>query len=451
MLLDQTKIEKCWIDTLNLLKDLIDEESFKNYIEPIKFEIVGDSIILTTQNDIFKNIINNNYINAIRESLQKKVGFPIDVILKSEKSLTVDEAPKQPAPKPTRINKIDELSMPLNEEFCLDLFVIGPNNRFAAAAAEAVAKSPGKMYNPLFIYGDSGLGKTHLMQSIGNRLLEYRPEAKIFYSTAEYFTSLYVNAITEKKIDSFRKRLKSYDLFLLDDIQFLLGKNQTIQEFFHTFNTLFESKKQIVLTSDRPPKDLSLDERYTSRFEQGMFTEIKKPDYETRLAILQEKVKRENMSFTNDILEYLATIITDNIRKLQGALTNLMGRASLLNENITLEFAKDILSEYYNENQVIIDINRIQEITAQFYNVSIADMIGQSRTKDITLARQVAIYFARELTELSLPAIGKAFGGRDHTTALHSTRKIEEKLQTEPGFREQITKLSGLIVNKEMG
>ena len=447
MLLEKSKLEQYWNDTLNTLKNIIDEESFNNYIQNLQFEIIGESIILTAQNDIYRNIVNNNYLNPIKETLNKKAGIPIEVILRSAKSLKVDDNEEVKPQKPPRPNKIDDLSMPLVEEFCFDLFIVGNNNRLATATAKAVAETPGKLYNPLFIYGDSGLGKTHLMQAIGNKMREIRPDSKIFYTTAEYFTSLYVDALQNQKVENLRRRLRSYDLFLLDDIQLLVSRERTRDEFFYTFNTLYDTKKQIVLTSDKSPKDLAFDERILSRFEQGMLVDIKKPDFETRLAILQDKVRRENMSFSNDILQYLATIITDNIRKLQGALIRLMAQASLLNETITLEFAKETLDQYYNENQVIIDINRIQEKTAAYYNVTIADMIGQSRTKDIALARQVAMYLARELTELSLPSIGKAFGGRDHTTVIHSIRKIEEKFQTEPGFRQKITELSGLIVN----
>ena len=447
MLLEQSKIEEYWKDTLETLKSIINEDDFNNILNTLQYEIVGDSLILTTQNDIYKNIILNNYLKPIKESLNKKAGIPIDVILNSAKSLTVEGETPKPAPqKPGKVNKMDELSMALDEEKCFELFIVGKNNRLAAAAAEAVVKSPGKLYNPLFIYGDSGLGKTHLMEAIGNKMKETRPDFRIFFSTAEYFTSLYVDALRNGKIDAFRKRIRSYDLFLLDDIQFLLEKEQTNEEFFHTYNTLYESKKQIVLTSDRSPKDLAMDVRMRSRFEQGMFVELKKPDFETRLAILQDKVKRENMSFTHDILQYLATIITDNIRTLTGALTKLMALASLLGETITLDFAKDTLDQYYNENPTVIDINKIQEKVAQHYNVTITDLIGKSRTQNIAMARHVACYLARELTEMSLPAIGKSFGGRDHSTVINSIRVIEEKLQTEPGFREQITELSGLII-----
>ena len=234
---------------------------------------------------------------------------------------------------------------------------------------------------------------------------------------------------------------------MLDDIQFLLNKEGTVSEFFHTFNALYESGKQIVLTSDRSPNELDMDNRLISRFEQGMFTDIKHPDFETRLAILKEKSKKENINLPEDVLEYVAKIITDNIRKLQGALTRLMAQSSIYKIDIDLPYAQTILNEYYKLNEKIVDINKIQQITANYFNISITDMLSTTRTKDITLARQIAMYLCRDLTELSLPTIGKAFGGRDHTTVIHSCNKIQEKLSQEPGFRQQINELSGKILH----
>lgn len=454
MKIDKSNIEEYWVDTCDVIKTFVTEDIYNTHFKPIEIEIVEDTIILTCINDLSKSIISNNYLKSIKEIMQKRSGISFNFVLKSASPLIVNESKKESETEPTVIKKqprknfVDELSMPLNNSFCFETFVIGNHNRLANACAESVSKTPGKTYNPLFIYGASGLGKTHLMQAIGNRMKEINPYTKVFYTTGENFTSLYVDAVRENKLGSLRKKIRNYDMFLLDDIQFLLNKEGTITEFFHTFNALYDTGKQIVLTSDRAPKDLDMDERLLSRFEQGMFTVIEKPDFETRLAILKEKCISENMAFSNEVLEYVAKLITANIRQLQGALTKLLAEASLLNKTITLEFAEETLDKYYRIGEKKpVNINTIQEKTAAYYNVTVTDLIGQSRTKDIVLARQVSMYLARELTEMSLPAIGHAYGDRDHTTVIHSCRKIEDKLKNENGFRERINELSAKMIN----
>jgi len=445
----QKNINEAWQKTLSLLETSIPSPTFNVHIKTLSVTLQTDeSIALIAANDLSKEIISSSHLKAIKEIFQKILGYNANIILKvsdiNQKTTTLVTSQKTTKKKNSYL---DSLSLPLKPEYCFEIFIVGAHNRLANACALAVTEKLGKTYNPLFIYGDSGLGKTHLMQAIGNRILELNPDAKIFCTTGEAFTSLYVDATRENKIPDLRKKLRNFDLFLLDDIQFLIGKNSTTEEFFHTFNTLYDTGKQIVLTSDRSPKNLDMDVRLLSRFEQGMFIDIKKPDLETRMAILKEKANREYMHFSDDVIEYIAKLIKDNIRQLQGALTKLMAQASLLNENITVEFARETLEKYYRDNTTsIIDVYTIQEKTAHFYNITIDDIVGQSRTKDIVIARQAAMYLTKELTDLSYPSIGKAFGDRDHTTVIHSCKKIEEKLQQEPEYRSTLNHISSKIV-----
>jgi len=299
----------------------------------------------------------------------------------------------------------------------------------------------------LFIYGDSGLGKTHIMHAIGHEIYKLDPNFKVYFTSGEAFTSMYVDAARENKIPDLRKRFRNIDLFLLDDVQFLMGKEKTVEEFFHMFNTLYDTKKQIVLTSDRAPKELDLDIRLLSRFEQGMLADIKHPDLETRMAILKEKATKEGMSFSNDVIEYVAKLIKSNIRQLMGALTQLLAQSSLLKQEVTLDFARQVLESYYKtEGGKVVSPDFIQEKTAGFFNISKSELLGISRSKEIVMARQAAMYAAREITQMSLPAIGKAFGGRDHTTVLHSCKKIEEKLKNDPSFRQTMNELLSKMI-----
>lgn len=446
-MLDINKIKECWLDTKETLKTIIPKEDYELHIEPLQFEIKDSNVLITAQNDLSKEIIKSAYIKKITEIFIKKLGFSINIFLTSELSATVSAENKiQEMPK-RKISFIDDFSMSLKEENTFENFIIGKNSQFAHACCFSVANNSKMLYNPLFIYGESGLGKTHLMQAIGNYIKNKNEYAKIFYTTAEYFSSLYVEAVRDNKLQNFRKKIRNYDIFLLDDIQFLMNKEGSITEFFHTFNALENTKKQIVLTSDRAPKDLQMDDRIISRFEQGIITDITKPDLETRIAILKGKCQRENVDFSADILEYIAKRITDNVRILQGALFRLIVQSSILNEAMTLDKAAEILNRYYEDKTKTVDIKIIIEAAAKFFNVTIEDLTGSSRVKDIVNARQAAMYLARELTEMSLPAIGKSFGNRDHTTVMHSCRKVEDKFQNEPGFREQINTLTGKIIN----
>jgi len=329
----------------------------------------------------------------------------------------------------------------LNPRYTFENFVVGHSNRFAHAAALAVAETPAKAYNPLFIYGGVGLGKTHLMQAIGSRVLKVRPEAKVVYVTSETFTNDLINSIRYDRMSEFRDRYRSIDILLVDDVQFLAGKGRTQEEFFHTFNTLYEASKQLILSSDRPPKEVpNFEERLRSRFEWGLIADIQPPDLETRIAILRKKAEIAELSVPDDVMTLIATKMSSNIRELEGALIRIVAYASLIGSEISIAMADDVLKDiiYPSKEKPSVTIDLIKKVVAEYYSVKIDDMTAKIRTKEIATARQVAMYLARELTSSSLPKIGEEFGGRDHTTVLHAYEKIKSAINAEQEIDEAV-------------
>lgn len=318
----------------------------------------------------------------------------------------------------------------LNPKYTFDSFVVGDNNRFAHAAALAVAEAPATSYNPLFIYGGVGLGKTHLMHAIGNEILRYNKNANILYVTSEKFTNQLINGIKDNKMEQFRTKYRNIDVLLIDDIQFIAGKERVQEEFFHTFNTLHESGKQIIISSDRPPKDIPLlEDRLKSRFEWGLIADISNADYETRLAILRKKAQIDNIIIDDMILSNIANRIDTNIRELEGALNKLIARASLINSPITMEMAEWAINEIVSSKDKVISSAFIQETVAKYFNIDPKDLVGIKRSNDVVFPRQIAMYLCRSVPQLSLPQIGKDFGNRDHTTVLHACNKIEKEIK----------------------
>ena len=319
----------------------------------------------------------------------------------------------------------------LNPKYTFDTFVIGKNNDVAHAASQAVAKNPGTQYNPLFIYGGVGLGKTHLMHAVGHRLLQDKPNSKVLYVTSEKFTNDYVDALQNKRIDAFKKTYRTADMLLIDDVQFIAGKESTQEEFFHTFNELRDKGKQIVVTGDRLPKDIpAIEQRLVSRLEWGMIADIQAPDLETRLAILNTKAAKKNVVLDNEILYYVAENIMSNIRELEGALNRLIVYQQMENRPLTFEQAKSILANMLSAKKKILSFKKIALSVAEFYNISLEDLLKQSRRKEYVKPRQIAMYLARKEMESSYPAIGEFFGGRDHTTVMHGVEKIEKNNET---------------------
>lgn len=338
---------------------------------------------------------------------------------------------------------------PLNPRYTFDSFVVGPNNRFAQAASLAVAEDPAGAYNPLFLYGGVGLGKTHLMQAIAHYVREHHRKMYVVYVSSETFTNDLINALGRRSMAEFRQKYRNVDVLLIDDIQFVAGKEQTQEEFFHTFNALYEADKQIVISSDRPPKEIpTLEERLRSRFEWGLTTDLQPPDLETRVAILRKKAADEGITLPNDTYLYIARVIQSNIRELEGALIRVVAYASLQNMPLTPEVAEEALRDIVaaTKNRVIT-IDLIQSVVAAHFGVNVADMKAKKRTRSVAFPRQVAMYLARELTDSSLPRIGEEFGGRDHSTVIHAYEKIKAESQADPGLAQTLRELTQKIQN----
>ncbi|WP_166649255.1 chromosomal replication initiator protein DnaA [Naumannella halotolerans] len=421
--------------------------------------------VIAVPNDFTRDRIESKMRDSIEDVLSLEFGRRLRVALTVDPSLTdidllddpadseVDEEPVIP-PAPTAqppSPSLDGTNTRLNPKYSFENFVIGPSNRFAHAAAVAVAETPGKAYNPLMIYGDSGLGKTHLLHALGHYVRNYYDRARVRYVSTEELTNDFINAIQNNRAAEFRRRYRDVDVLLIDDIQFLESKIQTQEEFFHTFNTLHNAQKQIVMTSDRPPKLLeALEPRLRSRFEWGLITDVQAPDLETRIAILRKKAAQEKLTAGPEVLEFIATRIQTNIRELEGALVRVTAYASLQRENVNLALAEQVLKDLIPQGQEAeITAGTIIAETADYFGISVEDLTGQSRTHALVNARQIAMYLCRELTDLSLPKIGQQFGGRDHTTVMHSERKIRTQMHERRSLFNQVSELTNRIKNQQ--
>ena len=445
-----------WDQTLGLLKETANSQTYKTWFEPIRFVEINDkSIVLGAPNKFFKNWVEEHYSDVIIKSLEeiskKKISFEF-VITGGEaiKAKAVEQAPEEPKKHifPFFFKKpLPSEESSLNAKYTFDSFVIGPSNRFAHAAALAVSESPAKAYNPLFIYGKVGLGKTHLMQAIGHHVLKTKSNIKFIYISSEKFTNQLINAIQNRTTLKFRQMYRNVDLLLIDDIHFIAGKESTQEEFFNTFNTLYDAHKQIVVSSDRSPKDIpALEERLISRFEWGLVTDIQPPDIETRIAILRKKAEREGVIAPDEVTYFIGEKIHSNIRELEGALIRVAAYAKLVSHDITLDLVKEVLKDMLIETEAKITIESIQQKVAQYFDIRLSDMRHKKRTKAIAYPRQIAMYLSRDLTDCSLPEIGEKFGGRDHTTVLHAYEKIQKDIQLKNGAKETIDKIKGGII-----
>ena len=336
----------------------------------------------------------------------------------------------------------------LNQKYTFDTFVVGNNNRFAHAAAIAVADKPGESYNPLFLYGGVGLGKTHLMHAIGNRIMQNNRSAKILYVTSEKFTNQMINAIKDNKNEVFRNKYRTIDVLLIDDIQFIAGKERVQEEFFHTFNALYEDKKQIIISSDKPPREIQfLEDRLKSRFEWGLLADISCPDYETRLAILRKKAQDENIIIDDSILSDIATKIDSNIRELEGVFNKIVARASLTHSPITIELAENIINEFKYESQKVISCDFIKETVSKYFSIDKDDLAGRKRSNDIAFPRQIAMYLCREIANMSFPQIGIEFGNRDHSTVMHGYNKIAKEIKEKNNTKLIVESVKNIITD----
>lgn len=417
-------------------KKRVSKPSYETWLISTRAVVFTDStVVICTPNNFARDWLENRYTKHIKEAVYDYSGKQIELkfIIESDDEPEESGAPSTPVTPAAKAKPIAEepFAHMMNPKYTFDTFVIGAGNRFAHAASLAVAEAPAKAYNPLFLYGGVGLGKTHLMHAIGHYVLEHNPSARVMYISSEKFTNEFINAIRDNRGESFRNKYRSIDVLLIDDIQFLAGKEQTQEEFFHTFNALHEERKQIIISSDRPPKEIpTLEERLRSRFEWGLITDIQPPDLETRIAILRKKARAENLDIPNEAMVYIANQIDTNIRELEGALIRVVAYSSLINEDITSHLAAEALKDIIPSSRPrVITIQDIQQKVGEFYGLKIEDFKARKRTKSVAFPRQIAMYLAREMTDFSLPKIGEAFGGRDHTTVIHAHEKISEAIK----------------------
>ncbi len=442
----QSTTEK-WDEFNRELRQRIPAAAWQTWIEPLKSSAESGTLRVTAPTEFHYRWVGDRYLPMLEETAQQVLG--IEVVL----DFRQEAAPESPAPAATLAAQsalpIETVPLPTTSDprlvpkYTFDNFVVGQSNRFSHAAALAVAEQPGSQYNPLFIYANAGLGKTHLLHAVGHHRIELDSTAMVRYVSSEQFFNEFINGIRRKRMDEFKDRYRKIDVLLLDDVQFFEGKEQILEEFFHTFNSLYEAGKQLVISSDRHPKHLStLEDRLRSRFEWGLLTDIQTPDVETRLAILRKNAEFAPTPVPRDVLNYIAENVHHNIRELEGALTRVTAFAALTNENITLAMAQDVLSDVIRHNDAAPPTaERIITVTAAHFETTPADLVGPSRKQPLARNRQIAMYLCRENTDLSLPKIGKAFGGRDHTTVIHAVDKIKTLMRSDKQVFDEVTQL----------
>ncbi len=438
-----------WDRCLENLKKDLNRQSFETWFKPTRASVTENNTLkLQVPNEFFRDWIRDHYQPQIQKALkalhpeQLEIQFEIEAALPHQTTLglptgpiegtvsvEIVEKPRLTMPTPTKTSGDSEFI--LNTKFNFESFVVGNSNRFAHAACLAVAESPARSYNPLFIYGGVGLGKTHLLQAIGNFVLEQNPNIRVLYISSEKFMNDFIQSIQSGRQQDFRNKYRTVDVLLIDDIQFWEGKEATQEEFFHTFNVLYEAQKQIVATSDSHPKEIKLEERLKNRFEMGLITDIQEPDLETRIAILRKKAESEGILVPNEVTVFIANHAKANIRELEGSMLRVIAFASLTRQEITLELVKEVLKDSLPNEEKRISVEAIQRVVAERYFVKYSDMKSRKRTKQIAFPRQIAMYLSRELTAHSLSEIGAAFGGKDHTTIIHAYEKIEDLLTTD--------------------
>ncbi len=433
-----------WDETLKQMQSEITEQEYLMWFRNMYYNRSEESrILLTVPSSFYRDQIKQRYLDRLENIILELSGqkISIDFVIENKKNI------KKKTNKSDKLKTEKKLKKPrhlqLNPEYTFKRFVIGENNSFAANAAYAIAKNPGRGYNPYLIYGGVGLGKTHLLQAIGNSAYEEFDKIKIVYVTAETFANEFILSIQNKTGHIFKNKFRSVDILLIDDIHFLQGKEGTQEELFHTFNALYDSNKQMVFTSDRPVSELkSLSDRLRSRFERGLNVDLQPPNYETRVAILNKKIEEKNVNIPDSVVELICKNIKNNVRDLEKALTKLIAYAELVNKNITLEIAQRQLKDFFAEpNQKNITIDTIQKVVAEYFGLSFNDLRGKRRNKSIAYPRQIAMYIAREITEFSTTEVGIEFGGRDHTTVMHACQRIEDRLKTDPTMEPLINHL----------
>jgi chromosomal replication initiator protein len=443
----EASAETIWIAAQQQLRAMLSADTYNLWFAPLRANALErDCIVLEVANDFCEVWLKDNYKGLLQDVLSRSSGQPLHVkfLVTADGTLAPRASLDLPKAKPADLpGEKASAELSFNPKSTFDSFVVGNNNNFAHAAAFAVAQAPGKSYNPLFLYGGVGLGKTHLLHAIGQHVARHRKGARVTYVSSEKFTNEYIDAIQNNQLVRFRKRYRQAEVLLIDDIQFLAGKERIQEEFFHTFNALHEAHKQIVLTCDRPAGEIqNLEQRLVSRFEWGLVTDLQPPDIETRLAILRKKAQAMNVELPEEILDFLAHRIRANIRRLEGALIRVASYASLTGRQLSLEVVEGLLREIlHEEGRYSINIELIQKRVAEHFDIRLADMTSKRRPENIAFPRQVAMFLARHLTESSLNTIGEAFGGRDHGTVLHACRLVKDRMEIDGTVRQAVSYL----------
>jgi chromosomal replication initiator protein len=443
--------ENPWELAQVFLQEVLDEYSYKNWFSQTAFQSFKEGeLVVGVPSQFFADWLHDHYLDAVSEAVGKvlpnvkDIRFVVTAAVSSKAAPTPTGKRPQAAWSPKKEEALKQRFSGFNRKYTFDRFVIGSSNRFAHAAAKAVAKSPARAYNPLFLYGNTGLGKTHLMQAVGQELMLNNLGHKCVFISSEEFTNQLIQSIAEKSTQRFREKYRKVDVLLIDDIHFIAGKEATQEEFFHTFNALFDMHKQIVISSDRSPKEIpSIEKRLVSRFEWGLVTDIQPPDLETRIAILQNKARQENLTVSQDILRYIATYITSNIRELEGAMITVMAYSRLTEQKVTIELVEEVLRDLIGSEKIKpVTIEQVQRAVAEHFDVRIADLRGRSRQRQVVYPRQLAMYLCKDLIpSLSLNDVGEAFGGKDHTTVLYSCDKVATEAKDKKAARQTLDQL----------
>jgi len=433
-------LDSLWARLLESVSHKVPPAAFDSWLRPCRLLAVeGDHLRIGAPNPFSRDWLAQHHLDALQHAAQEVVGGHPRVTIVVDETAAAESAP---APTPTRAGGTGTAEG-LNPRYTFDAFVVGSSNQFAQAACQAVAELPSRAYNPLFIYGGVGLGKTHLLHAVGHQSVRLFPGMAVVYISSERFTNELINAIRYDRTAEFRARYRTIDLLLIDDIQFISGKERTQEEFFHTFNDLYESRKQIIVSSDCSPKEIpEIEERLRSRFEWGLIADIQPPDFETRVAILKKKAALERVRLTDDVAYLIASRIKSNIRELEGSLTRMIAFCALTGREMSVDLTQEVLGELWGEEEKIITIEQIQRKVCDLFGIRLSDLKAKTRTKAIAFPRQIAMYLARQLTHASLAEVGRAFGGKDHTTVLHAVDKVQTLLQEDPKLRRTI---DGLI------
>lgn len=439
-------IDDIWKNSLSRLEERVGNNVIDLWFRPVKLsQLKEQQVTLDIPNKFFKDWIEDNYPDLLPETLSGVLGYPVTVRYRIVEKVDPDVRKKDMRLE-NRRQKLASRGIYLNPKYTFDNFVIGPSNQFAQAAAKAVAEAPGRAYNPLFVYGGVGLGKTHLMTAIGNAVIDKSPEMSVIYVSAEQFTNEVVASIRHEKMSELKEKYRNVDLLLLDDIHFIANKTQTQEEFFHTFNAIYERQKQIVISSDRPPKEIgAITDRLRSRFTMGLIADIQPPEFETKIAILQKKSDMEKIMIPEEVAHYLAAKVKSNIRELEGCLIRLGAQASLTGQPINIDMARNILQDLIEDDEKPVTTDQIQKVVSEHFGLKISDMKAKKRTKEVVLPRQIAMYLSKQLTSLSLSDIGKNFGGKDHATVIYSYKQVEDKRARDEVFNRMIEILSRKI------